>query len=307
MRKAAGPEPVTARKVAGPEPQAVKEPVTAGKAAEPEPQAAREATEPEPQAVKEPAGPEPGVTKEAVAAGAAFDALYARAAPELTRQTYLLTGDHSRARDAVEHAFHAAWERWPDVARDRDPAGWVRAVAYDLALCPWRRLRARIRWRDAGEPAGDPADRELLSALLRLPAPYRRAVLLYDGAGLDLPETAAELEASTPATAGRITHAHEALTEAVPELRDLDETCRGELLHARLRRLSEAQDVRVLPPGAARARSERRTSALLKVTVALVAALIAGVVITTWTEPDYNAVRTIERPPWAEPVYLPAS
>lgn len=66
----------------------------------------------------------------------AFDALYAFCAPALVRQTYLLTGRRELARESVERAFQLAWQSWPEVALDRDPAGWVRATAYECALSP---------------------------------------------------------------------------------------------------------------------------------------------------------------------------
>lgn len=148
----------------------------------------------------------------------AFDALYASCAPALVRQTFLLTGRRELAREAVAWAFQRAWLRWPEVARDRDPAGWVRATAHDFALSPWHRFRPRYRHPEP--PPADPADRALLDALLQLPPAYRRTLVLYDGLGLGLPETAAETEASTPAAASRLTHAREALAAQLPELAD---------------------------------------------------------------------------------------
>ncbi|MGV9316621.1 sigma factor-like helix-turn-helix DNA-binding protein [Streptomyces sp. NPDC003691] len=148
----------------------------------------------------------------------AFDALYTHCAPGLVRQAYLLTGRLRLAHEAVERAFHIAWQQWPDVARDRDPVGWVRSASYELALSPWHRLRPAHRHADS--PPLDRAGRELLAVLLRLPPPYRRTVLLYDGLGLDLPETAAETEASTPAAANRLLHARETLAAELPELAD---------------------------------------------------------------------------------------
>ncbi|MCG0069896.1 RNA polymerase subunit sigma-70, partial [Streptomyces tricolor] len=102
---------------------------------------------PEPTAPQEPsddAGLTAGQTP-ALTPAQAFDALYAFCAPALVRQTYLLTGRRELARESVERAFQLAWQRWPEVARDRDPAGWVRAVAYDCALSPWHRFRPRYR------------------------------------------------------------------------------------------------------------------------------------------------------------------
>ncbi|NGN69208.1 RNA polymerase subunit sigma-24, partial [Streptomyces sp. A7024] len=225
----------------------------------------------------------------AKAAAEAFDRLYQRAAPGLLRQLYLLTGNHSAARNAVEHAFHTAWEHWPEVARDRDPQGWLRAHAYDHALSPWRRVSPRGHHRpDGQEPFGDAEDRELWEAVIALPPSYRRAILLYDGVGLDLPETAAEVEASTPATAGRLTHAREALAAVLPRLAEMDHVEQGKYVHERLRHFAAAQPVRTMPLGAVRHRSERRTELWTKRTAGLAAAIALGVVITSVTAEDYS-------------------
>ncbi|MFE4592099.1 sigma factor-like helix-turn-helix DNA-binding protein [Streptomyces laurentii] len=148
----------------------------------------------------------------------AFDALYACVMPGLLHQTYLLTGRRRLARESVAWAFRHAWQHWPEVARDRDPAGWVRAAAHDYALSPWHRFQSRHRRADA--PPADPARRELLAALQALPTPYRRTLLLYDGLGLGLPETAAETEASTPAAGNRLLHARTAIGRRIPGLAD---------------------------------------------------------------------------------------
>ncbi|MFJ8231628.1 sigma factor-like helix-turn-helix DNA-binding protein [Streptomyces sp. NPDC094448] len=195
------------------------------------PSGAAAATDQAPAAEPEPAPPAPrrvpaaGLSPAGAAALAAarspaeaFDVLYTHCAPGLVRQTYLLTGRLLLAHESVERAFHIAWQQWPDVAQDRDPVSWVRSAAYELALSPWHRLRPAHRHADS--PPLDRAGRELLAVLLRLPPPYRRTVLLYDGLGLDLPETAAETEASTPAAANRLLHARETVAAEVPELAD---------------------------------------------------------------------------------------
>lgn len=80
--------------------------------------------------------PEPGEPAVSLTPAQAFDALYAFCAPALVRQCYLLTGRRELARESVEQSFQLAWQRWPEVAVDRDPAGWVRATAYEYALSP---------------------------------------------------------------------------------------------------------------------------------------------------------------------------
>lgn len=68
----------------------------------------------------EPAAPVPQ-PRAGLTAEEAYDALYTLTAPGLTRQMHLLTGRRKLSREAVEHAFRTAWQRWPEVARDRDP------------------------------------------------------------------------------------------------------------------------------------------------------------------------------------------
>ncbi|MDT0265254.1 hypothetical protein RM844_03000 [Streptomyces sp. DSM 44915] len=143
----------------------------------------------------------------------AFTLLYEHQAGPLLRQSELLSGDHAIARRAVAHAFRLAWESWPSVATDQDPAGWVRSACHEYALAPWQRLLPG-RWRAPVEPAA--GERPLRAALLALPPGYRRALLLADGLGLRRSAVAAECEATTAATAARLRHARAALADRLP-------------------------------------------------------------------------------------------
>ncbi|MEU6224013.1 helix-turn-helix domain-containing protein [Streptomyces sp. NPDC047042] len=207
----------------------------------------------------------------------AFDALYGLCAPALVRQTYLLTGRRELARESVERAFQLAWHRWPEVAVDPDPPGWVRAMAYECALSPWHRFRARHRHPEP--PPADPADRALLSALLLLPPPHRRTLLLHDGLGLGLPETAAETEASSLAAANRLLRARAAVADRLPDLAEpaqLAPRLAGLATHARLR---------AARPSSVRVGSERRARNWTQAAVALTAALIGATTFTVRTAP----------------------
>ncbi|WP_373412822.1 sigma factor-like helix-turn-helix DNA-binding protein, partial [Streptomyces sp. NRRL B-24572] len=182
------------------------------------------------------------------------------------------------SREAVEHAFHHAWQRWPEVAVDADPAGWVRAAAYEYALSPWHRLRRAHKHPDA--PPAEADRRALLGALLDLPPAYRRTVLLYDGLGLDLPETAAETEASTPAAANRLLHARTVIAERVPELTAPED------LHRRLSALVAEAPAAALPaPRAVRTGSERRARTWTRAVLGVTAILIAVTGFTVVTAP----------------------
>ncbi|MFG3409095.1 helix-turn-helix domain-containing protein [Streptomyces sp. NPDC048142] len=217
----------------------------------------------------------------------AFDDLYARTAPGLVRQTYLLTGRRALARESVERAFQLAWQRWPEVAVDRDPAGWMRAAAYEYAMSPWHRLRRTHRHPDA--PPTEPGKRALFDALLDLPPVYRRTLLLYDGVGLDLPETAAETEASTPAAAGRLMTARAAVAERLPELAVADSPAeQSALLHDRLGGLARAEHVPVPQPArAVRTGSENTARLWTRAAVAGAALLIAMTGLTLHTAPTH--------------------
>lgn len=207
----------------------------------------------------------------------AFDALYAFCAPALVRQAYLLTGRRELARESVERAFQVAWQRWPEVAVDRDPAGWVRSVAYEHALSPWHRFRPRYRHPEPPPP--DAADRALLTALLKLPPSYRRTLLLYDGVGLGLAETAAETEASTPAAANRLLHAREALAAQLPDLSDPAE------LHRRMTELASTGRLHAAKPPTVRFVGERRTVFWTRAAIAFTVAIIGATTFTLRVAP----------------------
>ncbi|MEU7579555.1 helix-turn-helix domain-containing protein [Streptomyces sp. NPDC041068] len=209
----------------------------------------------------------------------AFDALCARTAPTLVRQTYLLTGRRTLAQESVERAFQTAWQRWPEVAVDRDPAGWVRAAAYEYAMSPWHRFRPSQRHPDA--PPAEPADRAFLDVLLSLPPAQRRTLLLYDGVGLDLPETAAETEASTPAAANRLLHAREAIAEQLPDLAD------PETLHRRLGEVGEAEKLRTPKADRVRTGSEHRARFWTRAAIAFTTLIIGATALTLKTAPTH--------------------
>ncbi|MFJ4689865.1 sigma factor-like helix-turn-helix DNA-binding protein [Streptomyces sp. NPDC088766] len=207
----------------------------------------------------------------------AFDALYAFCAPALVRQAYLLTGRRELARESVEQAFQIAWQRWPEVAVDPDPPSWVRATAYEYALSPWHRFRPRYRHPEP--PPADACDRALLDALLTLPPSYRRTLLLYDGVGLGLPETAAETEASTPAAANRLLHARAAIAARLPELAEPRE------LHRRLAETASTERLRAAKPPTVRIGSERRARFWTRAAIAVTVAIIGATALTLRSAP----------------------
>ncbi|MER5751669.1 helix-turn-helix domain-containing protein [Streptomyces sp. NPDC002088] len=242
---------------------------------------------------------QPPGTTDPLTPAQAFDALYAFCAPALVRQTYLLTGRRELARESVERAFQLAWQRWPEVARDRDPAGWVRATAYEYALSPWHRFR--LRYRHPEPPPADATDRALLDVLLKLPPPYRRTLLLYDGVGLGLPETAAETEASTRAAAKRLLHAREAVAARLPQLTEPSG------LHRQLTELASTERLQAAKPTTVRVNGERRARFWTRAAIAFTVAIVGATSLTLRTaptryEPPVPAGETVRGvPPKAAP------
>ncbi|MEV6576980.1 helix-turn-helix domain-containing protein [Streptomyces sp. NPDC051582] len=215
--------------------------------------------------------------------GAAFDALYQYAAPALARQAYLLTGRRGLAHEAVERAFQLAWARWPEVASDPDPVGWVRAAAYEYALSPWHGFRRAHKHPDKAPAA--PADRILMDAMLALPPAHRRTVLLYDGVGLDLPDTAAETEATTPTTGNRLLHAHAALADRIPELAAAPPERRSAVLRERLGAVVPAVPLEPRPAATVRMAAEYRATRWTRAFLGLTAVIAVATAYTTATAP----------------------
>ncbi|GGV84656.1 hypothetical protein GCM10015535_30000 [Streptomyces gelaticus] len=230
-------------------------------------------------------GPASGTEAAGPSPAEAFDALYKHSAAALFRQTFLLTGRRNLSRESVARAFALAWERWPEVAVDRDPVGWVRAAAYEYATSPWHRLRRSHRRLDP--PPAEPGPRALLDAMLALPPSYRRTLLLYDGVGLDLPETAAETEASTPAAAGRLMNARAAVAERLPELAEPSSPAeQSALLNERLGALALAQPSDSLPsPLTVRTDSERKARLWTRAAISFTVLIIGLTLFTLGTAP----------------------
>ncbi|MER8095758.1 RNA polymerase sigma factor [Streptomyces goshikiensis] len=214
-----------------------------------------------------------------------FDALYDRAAPALLRQAYLLTGRRALAMESVERAFHLAWNRWPELIADPDPVGWVRSAAYEYALSPWHQFRRAHRHPD--KPPAEPADRILLDAMLQLSPMHRRTVLLYDGIGLDLPDTAAETEATTPTAGGRLLRAHAELAARIPELAAVPPEKQSAVLRHRLGALRPSVPLEPRPAVAVRGSGEHRTRLWGRAVLGLTAMIAVATSYTLSTAPTH--------------------
>ncbi|MEV4757665.1 SigE family RNA polymerase sigma factor [Micromonospora sp. NPDC049559] len=125
-----------------------------------------------------------------------FDDFYSAHFGGLVAQLRAGTNDLAEAQDVVQEAFCRAWGRWDRVGRYEDPLGWIRRVAWNLAISRWRRSRTALRFlagqRPAQVPGPGPERLDLDAALARLPLKQRRAVALHYLAGLTTAEIARE-------------------------------------------------------------------------------------------------------------------
>lgn len=110
-------------------------------------------------------------------------------------------------------------------------------------------------------------------------------MLLYDGIGLDLPDTAAETEASTPTAGNRLVNAHAELAHRLPELVDTAPGKQSALLRERLGSLTPAVSLVPRPAADVRRSCEHRNRFWTRAVVGLTAAIAAATAYTAVTAP----------------------
>jgi RNA polymerase sigma-70 factor (sigma-E family) len=132
----------------------------------------------------------------AVPVESGFD-LYVRThAQALCRSAFLLTGDRHRAEDLVQAALAKAALRWEHIVTRGDPAPYVRTVMVRTAIA-WRRRRwhgevptSSLPQSTATEHGWSADRRDLLHALLRVPARQRAVLVLRFYEDLSVADTA---------------------------------------------------------------------------------------------------------------------
>jgi RNA polymerase sigma-70 factor (sigma-E family) len=144
----------------------------------------------------------------------------------LSRNAYLLTGDHQLAEDLLQSALANTYRHWRRI-RDDNPEAYVRQAMYHQHIAWWRRRRVTEQLTGTvREPlTADPADaadlRLTVTIALRQLTPKQRAVIVlryFD----DLTEAqAADVLGCRIGTVKR--HSHDALRrlrEIAPDLLD---------------------------------------------------------------------------------------
>lgn len=147
---------------------------------------------------------------------AGFDAFYQATARTLFRQLYAMCGNVEEARDCLQEGYMRAWQGWSRLASYDNPAAWVRAAAWRVAVSRWRHARRSLRHsRSATAPMDEleqiPEMLALFSALGRLPRLQREAVILHHLADLSLEEIADQLHSPIGTIKARLSRGRAAL------------------------------------------------------------------------------------------------
>jgi RNA polymerase sigma factor (sigma-70 family) len=138
---------------------------------------------------------------------AAFDELFRRYAPLLTRIMRRRLATESDAQDLVQQAFLQLHRARGDFRVGMPFRPWLFTIAFNLQREAYRKLRTRPGDRPSAagddDPASEPADlasqRDVRMALSSLPAETREVIALHWLDGLSFPEVAALVGASLSA------------------------------------------------------------------------------------------------------------
>lgn len=156
----------------------------------------------------------------------AFEEFYLGTRLRLLRQLTLMTGDRQQAEDVLQEAYVRAWLRWAKVAHLESPEGWVRTVAWRVAVSQHRhtetgrdRVRRMFRREDVvSDPApGRDSALDLAAALGRLTPEQRRALVLFEVCGLSVAQVALETDVAEGTVKSRLARARHALAQLLGE------------------------------------------------------------------------------------------
>ncbi|MBO0871387.1 MAG: SigE family RNA polymerase sigma factor, partial [Micromonosporaceae bacterium] len=154
--------------------------------------------------------------------GADFDEFYAATSRRVVGHLYAMLGNITDAEDAVQEAYTRAWLRWSRLREYADPEGWVRTVAYRVAVSSWRKAvnRFTAHQRHGGVPDAPEIGPEhvmLVDAMRRLPAQQRRALVLYHVVGLSIEDIARETGTASGTVKSRLARGRQALAAQLGE------------------------------------------------------------------------------------------
>lgn len=147
------------------------------------------------------------VTEVGLAVSRALDELYRRHGTHVYRYAYAVLGSHADAEDVTQTTFLNAHRALEQGVTPRAPENWLLAIASNVLKQRFRQELSRPRHveLDAETPADEvedpdgPSVAELLSALSRIPASQRQALVLREFEGRSYAEIAEILGVSASA------------------------------------------------------------------------------------------------------------
>jgi RNA polymerase sigma-70 factor (ECF subfamily) len=151
-----------------------------------------------------------------------FDAFYSGSVRRLVGQLHAMTGSRAEAEDCVQEAYARAWQRWDKVSGYGDPEAWVRTVAYRISISSWRKAaNMRAAHRRHGAPADNhglnPDYVAIVTALRKVSASQRQAIVLHHLVGLSVEEIARETGSATGTVKARLSRGRQALVPLLDE------------------------------------------------------------------------------------------
>jgi RNA polymerase sigma factor (sigma-70 family) len=154
-----------------------------------------------------------------------LDELYDASYRRLVVQLYAICGNLNDAEDAVQEAFVIALRRQRDFRKVANPEAWIRTAALNHLRSRWRhasvvrRYQARIPGPQIPVEVG-PEHVAIVTALARVDADQREAVVLHYLADLGTADIAAELGVPEGTVKSRLSRARANLAELLDEKED---------------------------------------------------------------------------------------
>ncbi|MFL6116497.1 MAG: sigma-70 family RNA polymerase sigma factor [Catenulispora sp.] len=153
-----------------------------------------------------------------------FDAFYAATSHRVVGYLYVVLGNLADAEDAAHEAYARAWQRWTKLRHYEDPEGWVRTVAFRVAVSAWRKAVNRLSAHRArpveNAPDLSPDRLAIVAALKKLPPEQRRALVLFHLQGLSVDAISIETGAPSGTVKARLARGRRALAPLVWEFAD---------------------------------------------------------------------------------------
>src|SRR5581483_1260401 len=151
-----------------------------------------------------------------------FDAFYTGTVRRLIGQLHAMTGSRAEAEDCVQEAYARAWQRWDKVSGYGDPEAWVRTVAYRVSVSAWRKsANMRAAHRRHGVPDDSrglsPDYVAIVTALRKVSAAQRQAIVLHHLVGMSVEEIARETGAAAGTVKARLSRGRQALAPLLDE------------------------------------------------------------------------------------------